>query len=62
MDLKQRRANMENMLAQIEEKIATVRNQLAELEALRQQQIGALQLADVLLQEAEETEPEEAEL
>ena len=62
MDLKQRRANMENMFAQIEEKIATVRNQLAELEALRQQQIGALQLADVLLQEAEETEPEEAEL
>ena len=61
MDLKQRRANMENMLAQIEEKIATVRNQLAELEALRQQQIGVLQLADVLLQEAEETEPEEAE-
>ena len=61
MDLKQRRANMENMLAQIEERLSTSKTHLVELMMLREQQRGALQLADVLLQEAEETEPEEAE-
>ena len=62
MDLATRKANMDNGLRQIQERLEVARRNVTELETLEQRQIGALQLMAALMEpeepDADTIEPE----